>query len=239
MGSRVADVLFPDGSAEPVPSTELPLRILIVDDDAFFRRGIREILNEAEGIQVVGEALDGEQSLQLAHELSSRGLDLVLMDTELPRLDGFAACARVVEECPGLPVVMLAATEAESELFAALRAGAVGYLTKSLAPDALVRVLHAFHRGESVPLSRTAALRVLAGFRERQATRAERAQVPPGLTKREQEVFRLIARGSHDREIAQHLVVSESTFKKHVQNILRKLHARNRAQAIALLRADS
>jgi len=213
---------------------ESPLRILIVDDDAFFRRGIREILNEHDGIHVVGEAVDGVQALQIAHELRPRGLDLVLMDTEMPRLDGIGAVERFAADLPELPVVMLSGSTRDTDLFDAIRAGAVGYLNKSLAPDALIRALCGFLRGESIPMSRANAQKILDGYRSRAAQ--PRPEPPPNLTSREKEVLSLIARGARDREIAERLVVTESTVKKHVQNILRKLHARNRAEAVARLR---
>lgn len=214
-----------------------PLRILIVDDDAFYRRGIREILNEADGMRVVGEALDGEQALQLARQLRPDGLDVVLMDMEMPGLDGISATERLTAHDPSLPVVLLSQSVGEHDLFESVRVGATGYLSKGLAPEALVRSLRAFHRGESVPLSREMAQKILTCFRElttREPTAPSAAAA--NLTRREQEVFELIGRGLRDRDIAAQLVVSESTVKKHVQNILRKLRARNRAEAIARLR---
>jgi DNA-binding NarL/FixJ family response regulator len=222
-----------------VSADEQPLRILIVDDDVFFRRGLREILNEAEGIQVVGEAADGQQAIQLARTLRPRGLDLVLIDTRLPRLDGIATAERLVDADPTLAVVMLSLSSDDSDLFAALAVGALGYLSKTLAPEAVVRALVGFRRGESLPMSRGMAEKVLGALRHRASqSPSERDELAPpqSLTAREKEVFELIAGGARDRDIANRLVVSVSTVKKHVQNILRKLHARNRAQAIAALR---
>jgi len=122
-----------------------------------------------------------------------------------------------------------------SDLFDAIRAGAVGYLNKSLAPDALIRALCGFLRGESIPMSRANAQKILDGYRARVAQPSPEPP-PPNLTSREKEVLSLIARGARDREIAERLVVTESTVKKHVQNILRKMHARNRAEAAARVR---
>jgi len=216
-----------------VDHIEQPLRVLIVDDDAFFRRGIREILNEADGIHVVGEAADGEQAIRLAAGLRARGLDLVLLDRDMPSLDGIATTTRLAAEEPGLPVVLLATALSESDMVESIQAGAIGYLAKSLAPDALVRVLLAFKRGEGVPIAVDHVRALLERVRDRQRPPPEL----PNLTAREKEVLELIARGTRDRDIAAQLVISESTVKKHVQNILRKLHARNRAEAVARLRS--
>jgi DNA-binding NarL/FixJ family response regulator len=217
---------------------EQPLRILIVDADAYFRRGIREILNEADGIRVVGEAGDADEAVHLTTQLCPHGLDLVLMDTALPHQDGIATVEKLTATHPALPVVMLTLSTQDRDVFESLRVGAVGYLTKNLTPDALVRALHGFQRGECLPISRAIGERLLTALRQRATQRqaASPQPPPPNLTAREREVFELIARGARDREIAQQLVISQSTVKKHVQNMLRKLNVRNRAQAIALLR---
>jgi DNA-binding NarL/FixJ family response regulator len=220
-----------------VDSSEQPLRILIVDADAFFRRGVREIVNEADGIQVVGEAVDGEQAIQVARELGPDQLDLVLIDVDLPRLDGISAAKQLIRDDPELAVVMLTLSTQDHDLVESVRSGAVGFLNKNLAPDALVRALHGFQRGESLPMSRAMGQKLL-GFVRRtpDVQRAANEPPTPALTRRENEVLELVAQGARDREIAQEFVISESTVKKHVQNILRKLQARNRAEAVARLR---
>ena len=113
------------------------LRILIADDHTLFRRGLRDVIDEAEDMEVVAEAADGEQAVRLASQLRPGGLDLVLMDIEMPKLDGITATQRIVAVDPGLPVVMLAVSDEELHLLAAVRAGAVGLLSKSLTPAAL------------------------------------------------------------------------------------------------------
>jgi DNA-binding NarL/FixJ family response regulator len=214
---------------------------MIVDDHAFFRRGIREILNEEEDMEVIAEASSGEQAIQLVRELRPDGLDLVLMDIDMPGLNGLSATAQISAEYPDMQVVMMSVSTLDRDLFEALRAGAVGFLSKSLSPDALARALRGFKQGESLPMSSDLAQKVLGYFRgapvEPQPPSIETQQAETSLTPREQEVLELIALGSRDREIAERLVVTESTVKKHVQNILRKLHARNRAEAVARLRA--
>jgi DNA-binding NarL/FixJ family response regulator len=218
-----------------VTAGDLPLRILIADPDPFFRRGTREILNEQDGLRVVAEAADGEQAVLRTQELRPDGLDLVLLELDLPRLDGIAATERLSAADGALPIVILTGSADEGHAQAAFRAGAVGFLTKSLPPDGLVHALLAFSRGASLPILPSLAEPFFRRLRAPGGAEASDARLP-SLTAREREVFELIAAGARDRDIAQRLVVSESTIKKHVQNILRKLHARNRAQAIARLR---
>ena len=223
-----------------VGGTDRRLRLLIVDDHAFFRRGIREILNEEEDMEVVAEASSGEQAIKLVRELQADGLDLMLMDIDMPGLDGISATAQIAAEFPDMPVVMMTVSSLDRDLFEALRVGAVGFLSKSLSPDALARALRGFRRGESLPMSSDVAQKVLGYFKgapvEPQPPSVETQRAETTLTAREQEVLELIALGARDREIAECLIVTESTVKKHVQNILRKLHARNRAEAVARLR---
>ena len=225
-----------DGSINSQMS--LVLRILIVDDQAFFRRGIREVLNDEADMQVVAEALDGSDAVRIARDLRPDGLDLVLMDMDVAHVDAVAATAQMLAEDPDLPVVMLTASTLDADLFEAVRVGAVGFLNKSLAPDALVRTLRGFHRGESSPMAPAMAQALFAIFRHGGFTAPQLPSEAPDfkLTPRETEIIERIGRGDRDREIAETLTVTESTVKKHVQNILRKLHARNRAEAVARLR---
>jgi DNA-binding NarL/FixJ family response regulator len=227
------------GTIPDVLADEQPLRILIADGEAFFRRGIREIINEEAGLQVVGEAIDGEKAVTLVRQLWSSGLDVVLMAVDVPRLNGFAAAEILTAEYPDLAVVLLTVAELEAQFINAVRAGAVGYLRRNLEPEALLRALHGFRRGESLPISRVMAQLALNHLRSRVLHAQPTEQALPSLTPREREVSDLIARGARDREIATQLVLSESTAKKHVQNILRKLQARNRAEAVARLQASS
>jgi two-component system NarL family response regulator len=220
-----------------VESSEQPLRILIVDNDAFFRRGVREIINEASGMQVVGESAHAEQAIQLARELGPHQLDLVLIDLDLPRLDGISAVQQLTHEDPQLAVVVLTLSTLDQDLVNSVRSGAVGFLSKNLAPDALVRSLHGFRQGESLPISRAMGEKLLGLLRQTVVPQPGTAEPPtPYLTPREKEVLELVAHGARDRDIAQQFVISQSTVKKHVQNILRKLQARNRAEAVARLR---
>jgi DNA-binding NarL/FixJ family response regulator len=218
------------------------LRILIADDHTLFRRGIRDVIDEAEDMQVVAEAADGEQALRLVAQLRPDQLDLVLMDIRMPRLDGVTATRQIVAADPSLPVVLLTVSDEDEDLFAAVRAGAAGFLSKGMTPGALTRALRDFHRERALPMSRRMAMRALTYL---QSVVAPVCPLPPGgasaaeqitlqaLTGREQEVVQLIALGARDRDIARQLHLSENTVKKHVKNILDKLGARNRAQAAA------
>ena len=222
-------------SSSPNGPTGDPLRILIVDADAFFRRGVREILNESDGLQVVGEAGDGDGALRLAHDLAERGLDLVLLDQDLPDGAALAIITQLKEQHPSLHVVALAASLPDMDVIAAVRAGATGVLSKHLAPTLLVQTLLAFQRGDSLPISREMGLKLLEFIRH--GSLGEPSEAGPRLTSREREILTLVSSGARDRDIAERLVISESTVKKHVQNILRKFQARNRAEAVARWRS--
>ncbi|CAA9335800.1 MAG: hypothetical protein AVDCRST_MAG40-2156 [uncultured Gemmatimonadaceae bacterium] len=217
-----------------------PLRLLLVDDHAMFRRGLREVLEEDPGLRVVAEAGDGEAGVERARALWPGGLDLVLMDIEMPRLDGIGAAKRILDELRGLPVVMLSALVDDDALLAAVRAGAVGFLSKSVSPDAMVRALRDYHRDGALPMSRTMAARALAHLQAAVAAPAPRESAPApalaALTPREREVLGLVAEGLRDREIAARLSLSEGTVQVHVKNLLRKLGVRSRNVAAAYVR---
>jgi DNA-binding NarL/FixJ family response regulator len=219
------------------------LRILVADDHALLRRGLCDVLAEAGDMEVVAEASDGAEAVRLARALRPAGLDLVLMDVDMPGLDGIAAARQITAEHPDMPVVMLTVSALESDLLRAVEAGAVGFLTKSLAPDALLRALRDFRRDGALPMSPTMAARVLRHFRRMTAAHqvqpaARVAETPAEhrLTTREQEVLELIAQGARDREIASDLGLTVHTVKKHVKSLLHKLDARNRVEAVARLR---
>jgi two-component system NarL family response regulator len=219
------------------------LRILVADDHALLRRGLCDVLAEAGDMEVVAEASDGAEAVRLARALRPVGLDLVLMDVDMPGLDGIAAARQITAEHPDMPVVMLTVSALESDLLRAVEAGAVGFLTKSLAPDVLLRALRDFHRDGTLPMSPTMAARVLSHFRY--TSRAQHGEPPARaaeesaesrLTAREREVLELVAQGARDREIASHLGLTVHTVKKHVKSLLHKFGARNRVEAVAHLR---
>ncbi len=206
------------------------IRVLLVDDHLSFRTKLREVLSETDDIEVVGEAGSAEEGVKLALALRP---DLVLMDIDMPGQGGILGTAAITRALPATQVAMLSVSSAHRDLFEALAAGAVGYLTKGLGPDALVRSVRGLHQGE-VLISGQMAARALAYFRQGGGfTTLDPSQPETSLTARENEILQYIARGARDRDIAEALVLSEGTVKKHVQNILRKLQARNRAEAAA------
>ncbi len=183
--------------------------------------------------QVVAEASDGAEAARLARTLRPGGLDLVIMDIEMPVQDGIAATAEITANDPDLPVIMLTVSSLDVDLFGALRAGAVGFLSKHLTPVVVVRTLRDFQQNGSLPMSRQMAAKMLGYLRPRGRSDPLVSLEREGLTQREGQVLAMIAAGAHDREIAAALQVAETTIKTHVQHVLRKLHARNRAEAAA------
>jgi DNA-binding NarL/FixJ family response regulator len=225
---------MPDGASE-----KDQLQVLIVDDHDPYRHAIAEVINAEVDMCVRAEASDGEQAELLAQHLWPNQLDLILMDIDMPRMDGITAVSRINTAFPDLPIIMLTVSELDENLFMAIRAGAVGYLSKGLSPSVVVRALREYHLEQALPMSRVMARKVLAYFQGQIQRTPSQTASSAGFTKlsrREHEVLELIARGARDREIAAQLVLTERTVKKHVEHILRKLHARNRAEAAAHLR---
>jgi DNA-binding NarL/FixJ family response regulator len=183
----------------------------------------------------VAEASDSAEALRQVAKLRPEGLDVVLMDINLSGTDGIEATEEITRNDPDLPVIMLTVSTLDRDLFEAVRVGAVGYLSKALPANAIASALRDFHEHEALPMSAVMATRVLRYFQSRGAQAWSGDATSMGLSPREQDVLRLLARGQRDREIATALDLSEGTVKKHVQNILRKLQARNRAEAIALV----
>jgi DNA-binding NarL/FixJ family response regulator len=217
-----------------VSATGDRVRVLLVDDQALFREALATLLGVRPEIEVVGEAGDGDGALRQAAALRP---DVVLMDLHMPVLDGIAATRRLRVEQPGVRVLALTTFDDDEDVFAALRAGAVGYLLKDVSSDRLVEAVLAAARGESV-LQPSVAARVVARVAQlpEDAPRRPQPLVVP-LSDRELEVLRLLADGSSNREIAASLFLAEGTVKNHVTNVLAKLGARDRTQAALRARA--
>ena len=213
-----------------------PFRVLIADDHEGFRHELRHTLGRQPDIQLVAEESNGLAAVQRVRALGDR-VDLVLMDIDMPVMDGIAAASEIASTHPDLPVIILTVSTLDRDLYAGIQSGAVGFLNKNLSPATLVRTLRDYRRNGSLPMSRTMARKALGHFQQQHfATHGEATGSRDGLTNRERDVLRRIANGAHDREIAAALVLGETTVKTHVRNILRKLGARNRTEAAARLR---
>uniref|UniRef100_A0A7C2WIM8 Response regulator transcription factor n=1 Tax=Thermorudis sp. TaxID=1969470 RepID=A0A7C2WIM8_9BACT len=200
-------------------------RVVLADDHRLFREGLRSLL-VARGIQVVGEAADGAQAVALARELRPT---VVLMDLDMPGVDGLTATRLIKAELPDLHVVVLTASEAEADLFEAIKSGAQGYLLKNLEADEFFQALASVMAGEPV-LTPRLARRLLQELAQRPAAQEQAA----ALTDREREILELLVQGvTSNRELAERLFISENTVKYHLKNIMAKLHLENRAQVIA------
>jgi DNA-binding NarL/FixJ family response regulator len=205
-----------------------PLRLLLADDHALFRDGLARLFAYEDDFDVVGEADGAPAAVEAARRLQP---DLVLMDVDMPGGGGIEATQRIKAELPATRVVMLTVHDDDETLFNAIKAGAQGYLVKSIRAAEMLDLLRGMVRGEA-PISRAMAGRILDEFR-RGGQPGSSAEPNPAdaLTLREQEVLELVSQRYTNKEIAQRLVLSEYTVKNHLSNILSKLHLRSRAEA--------
>jgi len=223
-----------------VRDAELPIRILLVDDHTLFRRGLTALLSRDPGLQVVGDAADAGEAQRRAASLQP---DIILLDNHLPGVSGIDALPALREAAPHANVLMLTISEDENDLAAALRAGACGYLLKTMEGEALASAIHRAMRGESVVANEMTG-KLVAVYRQAAAT------PPPGdppaagcaaetagngaLSPRETDILRGIARGDSNKQIARDLGIAETTVKIHVQHILRKLGVSSRVQVAVI-----
>lgn len=194
------------------------IRLLIVDDHALVRRGLAAIINMEEDTEVIGEAADGKEAIQMWREIRP---DIVLMDLRMPNMDGVAAIRGIRAEDPDADIIVLTTYDHDEDIYAGLRAGAKAYLLKDAQPEELFRCIRAVHAGDAY-LQPKLAVKL-----------AQRAQ-EEHLTEREEQILKLLAEGLSNRAIGQTLHISESTVKSHLKSLFVKLDATSRAEAIAL-----
>jgi NarL family two-component system response regulator LiaR len=203
--------------------TSSTIRVLLTDDHAIVRKGIRALLATERDIQVVGEASDGEEAVAQAQALQP---DVILMDLVMPKVDGIEATRQITAKQPGAHILVLTSFAADDKVFPAIKAGALGYLLKDSSPDELLRAIRQVARGEP-SLEPSIARKVLFEL----SHPIKKTPTPDPLTEREMQVLRLVAQGRNNKDIAEELVVTEMTVRTHVSSILSKLHLASRTQA--------
>ena len=214
--------------AQPsAPSGREPVRVLVVDDQELFRRGLTMLLAAEDGIEVVGEAGDGVEGTSLAE---SAAPDVVLLDVRMPKRSGIEACLAIKEAVPSAKIIMLTVSDEEADLYEAVKSGASGYLLKDSSIEEVAQAVRVVADGQSL-ISPSMAIKLIDEFK--QMSKPEKASGPGlRLTERELDVLRLVAQGHSNKEIAARLYISENTVKNHVRNMLEKLQLHSRMEAV-------
>jgi two-component system NarL family response regulator len=204
-----------------------PVRVLVVDDQELFRRGLIMLLSGDTDIEVVGEAADGVTATDLAVKTAP---DVILLDVRMPRRTGVEACRAIKEAVPSAKIIMLTVSDEEADLYESVKNGASGYLLKDSSIEEVAQAIRVVNEGQSL-ISPSMAVKLIDEFK--QMSKPEREQGPAlRLTERELEVLRLVAKGLNNREVAKELFISENTVKNHVRNILEKLQLHSRMEAV-------
>jgi DNA-binding NarL/FixJ family response regulator len=202
------------------------IQVLLADDHRIVRQGLRHVCELAGGLRVVGEAEDGRQAVKLAQQLQP---DVILMDINMPVLDGVQATHLIVDANPSAGVIVLTMYRQDRYVFEAIKAGARGYLLKDIDEQDLVAAIRAVHRGEAL-INPSLAVRLLDEFR-RLSQLTDQAKEPESLTRAEMEVLRLVAQGADNKAVAERLALSERTIANRLSSVYDKLHVNNRTQA--------
>jgi two-component system NarL family response regulator len=223
------DVLTEETAEPRVFGPRDPIRVLVVDDHALFRRGLQMVLEQEEDIEVVGEAGDGAEAVE---KVADTIPDIVLMDVRMPKRGGIDACTAIKDAVPSAKIIMLTISDEEADLYDAIKAGASGYLLKEISIEEVATAIRAVNEGQSL-ISPSMASKLLTEFASMIKRGDERQQLPtPRLTDREMEVLKLVAKGMNNRDIAKQLFISENTVKNHIRNILEKLQLHSRMEAV-------
>lgn len=206
-----------------------PIKVMIVDDHALFRRGLQMVLESEDDIEVVAESGDGADAVEKAKKARP---DVILMDVRMPKRTGLEATAAIKQILPESKIVMLTVSDEEADLYEALKAGALGYLLKDLAIEEVGAAIRSVNAGHSL-ITPSMATKLLSEFSALSAKVDDNRKPVPTLTEREIDVLKLAAQGLGNRDIAKKLVISENTVKNHVRNILSKLQLHSRGEAVA------
>lgn len=214
----------------------MPINILIADDQRLFRQGLRSLLEQEEDLRVVGEAADGQDAFTLAQKTSP---DIILMDVEMPKLDGISATQMILERNRDVRILILSVHNEDERVIAALRAGASGYILKDADHSEFIRIIRSTNAGEKItsPFLATLAAQVPSsapGHRQSDEEMEKEIDEWSSLTEREKEMLRLLLQGKSNKEISALSFVSTDTVKSHLQNIYKKLGVKSRLEAVAL-----
>jgi DNA-binding NarL/FixJ family response regulator len=204
-----------------------PVRVLVVDDQELFRRGLIMLLGSDSDIDVVGEAADGVTATDLAVKTAP---DVILLDVRMPRRTGVEACRAIKEAVPSAKIIMLTVSDEEADLYESVKNGAAGYLLKDSSIEEVAQAIRVVNEGQSL-ISPSMAVKLIDEFKQMSKPDKEQSTALK-LTERELEVLRLVARGLNNREVAKELFISENTVKNHVRNILEKLQLHSRMEAV-------
>ncbi|QHO90452.1 DNA-binding response regulator [Actinomyces sp. 432] len=239
--AAVSDASDPTGADAPdpleatsTPGRNRPITVVLADDQALMRMGFRMVLDPAEDIEIVGEASDGATAVTQARALKP---DVILMDVRMPGMNGIDATAAITRQCPDTKILILTTFDLDEYAFAGLRAGASGFLLKDTRPGELAEAIRTVADGEAV-VSPRITRRMLemfsSHFPDSGGSQSQEDERIASLTPREREILTLMAQGLSNSEIADHLVVSATTVKTHVGNVLTKLNVRDRVQAVVV-----